>query len=229
MAWHEAVRLRPAVRQHARLAGLVVAAGSIQSRADGLPALAAAADPAAKRARGPAAARCLHLPLLSARRRVQQRHLGGDADAAQPVDAVAVGSVVRRRQLDRVGGPIHSAVARLGDPVLSRHRDRHHRVQLGRRGPHQRRDDAGRSLRHLRPRGPGHGRALDHARDGIADLQGDEDLSQLRRQPVDLRRRQRQDDLDVEPRRVERVRRAAQRRQRGDRDGGQQGGGQRRR
>ena len=36
-------------------------------------------------------------------------------------------------------------------------RDRHHRIQLGRREPHQRRDDAGRHLRHLRPRRARHG------------------------------------------------------------------------
>ena len=74
------------------------------------------------------------------------------------------------------------------------HADRHHRVQLGRRGPHQRRDDAGRHLRHLRPRRSRHGRALDDAGRLHADLQGDEAVSQLRRQQVDVRRHQRRCD-----------------------------------
>ena len=39
----------------------------------------------------------------------------------------------------------------------SGHADRHHRIQLGRRGPHQRRHHAGRHLRHLRPRRARHG------------------------------------------------------------------------
>ena len=66
--------------------------------------------------------------------------------------------------------------------------DRHHRIQLGRREPHQRRDHAGRRLRHLRPRGARHGRALGHAGLEHADLQGDEDVPQLRRQQVGVRR-----------------------------------------
>ena len=63
--------------------------------------------------------------------------------------------------------------------VLPGHRDRHHRVQLGRRRAHQRRDDPGRPLRHLRSRGTRHGRAVDDAETRLADLQGDEDLPQL--------------------------------------------------
>ena len=71
---------------------------------------------------------------------------------------------LRRRDLDQRPRAAHSAAEELGEHVLPRHADRHHRVQLGRREPHQRRDDAGRHLRHLRPRGARHGRALDHAR-----------------------------------------------------------------
>ena len=76
--------------------------------------------------------------------------------------------------------------------VLPGHEDRHHRVQLGRRGPHQRRDDAGRHPRHLRPRGPRHGRALGDPRPGDADLQGDEDVPQLRQRRRRVRRHQRE-------------------------------------
>ena len=57
--------------------------------------------------------------------------------------------------------------------------------------PHQRRHRAGGHLRHLRPRRIGPGDALDHARLQHAHLQGDEDVSQLRRQQIHLRRHER--------------------------------------
>ena len=63
---------------------------------------------------------------------------------------------------DRV--QLDPAAEGLGQHLLPGHADRHHRIQLGRREPHQRRHHAGRHLRHLRPRGARHGRALDDAR-----------------------------------------------------------------
>ena len=116
----------------------------------------------------------------------------GDAAAPQPLDALAVGSELRRRDLDQRQGAAHPAAAQLGEHLLlPGHADRHHRIQLGRGGPHQRRHHAGRHLRHLRARRARPRRALDDARCGHADLQGDEDVSQLRRQPFDVRRHQR--------------------------------------
>ncbi len=53
---------------------------------------------------GPAAARRLHRPLLPAGRRVQQRHVVVHAAAAQPLDALALGPDLRRRDLDRRHG-----------------------------------------------------------------------------------------------------------------------------
>ena len=121
----------------------------------------------------------------------------GDAAAPQPLDALAVGSELHRRDLDRRSRAARAAPAQPGQHLLlRRHADRHHRIQLGRRKPHQRRDDAGGHLRHLRPRRSRHGRALDDARDDHADLQGDEDVPQLRRQPIGVRRDERARDVD---------------------------------
>ena len=75
--------------------------------------------------------------------------------------------------------------------LLSRHQDRHHRIQLGRRGLHQRRHRPGGHPRHLRPRGPRPGHPLDRPRRQHTHLQSDEDVSQLRRQQIRLRRHQR--------------------------------------
>ena len=80
----------------------------------------------------------------------------------------------------------------LGRHLLSRHQNRHHRIQLGRRQLYQRRHRPGGHPRHFRPRGTGPGHALDHARCRHAHLQGDEDVPQLRRQQIHLRRHQRQ-------------------------------------
>ena len=102
---------------------------------------------------------------------------------------------LHRRDLDQRSRSADSAAEELGEHLLPGHADRHHRIQLGRREPHQRRDHAGGHLRHLRPRRAGHGRALDHAGVEHADLQGDEDVSQLRRQQVDVRRHERRRDV----------------------------------
>ena len=109
----------------------------------------------------------------------------------QPLHALAVGPELRRRDLDQRQGAADSAAARMGEHALPRHADRHHRIQLGRRGPHQRRHRAGRRPGHLRPRGPRPGRALDDARPGVAHLQGHQDVPQLRRPRLRLRRDQR--------------------------------------
>ena len=93
--------------------------------------------------------------------------------------------------------------------LLPRHADRHHRIQLGRREPHQRRHHAGGHLRHLRPRRPRHRRPLDDAGNDDADLQGDEDVSQLRRQPLDVRRHERARDVDGQRRHAVGLRRRA--------------------
>ena len=71
---------------------------------------------------------------------------------------------LRGRNVDQRPGPADPALEELGRHLLPRHADRHHRIQLGRGEPHQRRDDAGRHLRHLRTRRAGHGGPLDHAR-----------------------------------------------------------------
>ena len=91
-------RLRPAVRQRARLEH---PARPQQPRRHGLPALAARPAAPAQHGHRPAAARHLHRPLLPAGRRVQRRRLERDAAAAQPLDALAVGSELRRRDLDQ--------------------------------------------------------------------------------------------------------------------------------
>ncbi len=198
LARDEALRLRPVVREHARLDGLVAAPGSVVARAAGLSAVAASADAAAERHRGAASRRRAHGALLPAGRRVRQRHVGGDAGLAQQVDALALGSDVCGHELDWLGHPLHPATARLGEPVLPRHEDRHHRIQLGRREPHQRRDDAGGCAGDLRPRVIGHGRPLDDSRHGHADLQSHQDLPELRRSALGVRRHERENDLVVE-------------------------------
>ena len=145
-------RLRPAVRQRARLG---LPPRSHRPRRRGLPAVAARQCASVDGGRT-APPRRLHPALLPAGRRVQRRHLDGDAAAAQPIDALALGSELRRRDLDQRPRAADPAPAQLGEPVLPRHADRDHRIQLGRR-THQRRHRAGRRPRHLRPRGPRHG------------------------------------------------------------------------
>ncbi len=93
--------------------------------------------------------------------------------------------------------------------LLRGHADRDHRVQLGRRESHQRRHHAGGHLRHLRPRRTRPRRAMDDSRDDNAHLQGDEDVPQLRREPIGLRRHERARDVDSECRQSVGVRRPA--------------------
>ena len=62
-------------------------------------------------------------------------------------------------------------------------------------------------------------RAVDHSRDDHADLQGDEDVPQLRREPLDLRRHERARDVDRQCRQSVGVRRPAVRRRCPDGDG----------
>ena len=115
-----------------------------------------------------------------------------DAAAPQSIDAVALGSRLHRRDVDQRSRPAHSAAAHAGEHLLlPGHADRDHRIQLGRRGPHQRRDDAGGYLRHLRPRRTRHGGPVDDAGHDDAHLQGDEDVPELRRRQVNVRRHQR--------------------------------------
>ncbi len=98
----------------------------------------------------------------------------------KPLDPPALGSELHLGELDRRAGLSDPAAQGLDrGQLLRRHARRDHRIQLGRREPHQRRHDAGRHLRHLRPAGPRHGDALDRAGRHDADLQGDADVSQL--------------------------------------------------
>ena len=86
------------------------------------------------------AARRIHGALLSAGRRIRRRHVERDAAQAKPVHA----SLWDPNYVDEtwINDKV-KLIPRLqvvGQHVLSRHADRHHRVQLGRRKPHQRRD-----------------------------------------------------------------------------------------
>ena len=82
-------RLRPAVRRPARLGH---AARPRQPRRRRLPAVVPRHDAPAVDDGRSAPARRVHGPLLPAGRRVQRRRVDGDAAAAQPIDALAVGS-----------------------------------------------------------------------------------------------------------------------------------------
>ena len=199
--------------------------GSLPDRAEQrrrrLPALVPRPDAPAPHDVGPAPPRRLHRPLLPAGRRVQRRRVERDAAAPQPLDALAVGSELRRRDVDQRPRAAHAAAEELGQHLLPGDGDRHHRIQLGRRKPHQRRDHAGRHLRDLRPRGARHGGALDDARGEHADLQGDEDVPQLRREQVDVRRHERRSHGAQSRQRLG-VRRPAVSRRRSDRHGHQQ-------
>ena len=72
------------------------------------------------------------------------------------------------------------------------HEDRRHRIQLGRRRQHQRRHGPGGHPGHLWPRRLGPRHALDRPGHERPRPQGHEDVPQLRRQPIHLRRYQRQ-------------------------------------
>ena len=157
-------RLRPAVRQPARL--------EQPSRPQRITAArttcpgCSASSSQTPIAGGPAPARRVHRPLLSAGRRVRQRHCRSAMQLLRNrstrslwdpnyVDETWINDKVQLiPRLQQLGGHL----------LLPGHADRHHRIQLGRRRPHQRRHHAGGHLRHLRPRRAGHGRALDDAR-----------------------------------------------------------------
>ena len=122
----------------------------------------------------------------------QRRRLASDAAAAQPLHAPALGSELCFRKLDRCAGlsdPAHEGVDSsdyyAGTPVAITE------YNWGAEEPHQRRDDPGRHLRHIRPRGSRYGHALDRAGQLDADLQGDADVSQLRRRRIGFRRHER--------------------------------------
>ena len=140
----------------------------------------------------------------------------------EPLHPLAVGPELHRRDVDRRQGPPHPADEGVGERQLPRPRDRHHRVQLGRRRPHQRRDRPGRRARHLRPRGPQRGHPVGGPGHGHAHVQGHPDVPQLRRREVHLRRRQREGD-GAQPGQPRGLRRGALERRRRHRDGHQQG------
>ena len=129
-------------------------------------------------------------PLLSAGRRVQRRRVDGDAAAAQSIDALAVGSELRRRDLDQRPRAADSAPEELG----------RRRPIRARRSASPNTTGAPRATSTARPRRPtssasSAARASTWPRAGRrrtrhADVQGDEDVSQLRRQQVDVRRHQ---------------------------------------
>ena len=134
----------------------------------------------------------LHPALLPAGRRVRRRHLDRHAAAKEPLHPLAVGPELHRRDVDRRQGAPRPADEGVGERLLPGPRDGHHRVQLGRRRPHQRRDHPGRRARHLRPRGPQPGHPLGGPGHEHPDLQGHPDVPQLRRQQVRLRRHERE-------------------------------------
>ena len=184
-------RLRPAVRQRCT-AGAPCPTARNHGGWDYLPWLLDQLK-STHRGRRAAAARRVHRALLSAGRRVRQRHF---ARAMQLRRNRSTRSLWDPNYVDETWindkvqliPRLHNWVDTYyypGTPIA------HHRIQLGRRRPHQRRHHAGRHLRHLRARRARPGRPLDDARSLHADLQGDEDVSQLRRQQVDLRRHQR--------------------------------------
>ena len=149
----------------------------------------------------------------------------GDAAAPQPLDALAVGPELRGR--DRGSTTRVQLIPRLKswvDTYYPGHADRHHRIQLGRRRPHQRRDRRRPTSSASSAAKASTWRARWTTPDAAhADLQGDEAVPQLRRQQVDAsatpasrRRRANPDDVSAF---------AAERstRRRADGDGGEQG------
>jgi hypothetical protein len=179
-------------RQHARLDGLVALPDRSHGQQDYSPWLLQQSKAPPK---GGGSSTC-YGALLPAGRRVQQRHVGGDA-GQRNVHPLALGSGLRRRQLDCVR---HPHIPQLRDWVahITPARRSASPNTTGRREPHQRRDDAGRCAGDLRPRVIGHGRALDDSRHGHADLQSHQDLPELRRPALGVRRHERENDLVVE-------------------------------
>ena len=109
-------RLRPAVRQPARL-GLTTR--SREPRRGRLFTVVARPDAAAADDVWPASARCLHRSLLSAGRRVQRRRLDDHATASKPLDPLAVGSRLRRRDLDQRPGSARATAEELGEHLTT--------------------------------------------------------------------------------------------------------------
>jgi hypothetical protein len=100
------VRLRPAVRRRQRL---VLLPRPRRARRHGLHALAADQLRAVRQSDRQARARRVLAALVPAGRRVRQRHLHGDAAAAQSLDPLALGSELHRRDLDQRQGAADSA------------------------------------------------------------------------------------------------------------------------
>src|SRR2546425_10067366 len=103
----------------------------------GLRAVAARPAPPVRTRDAAAHPRRLLSALLSAAWRVWERHLDDNATAAQPLDPFALGSQLRRRELDQRQGHTDSADEELGLDLLPGSPDGHHGVQLGRGSTHE--------------------------------------------------------------------------------------------
>ena len=112
-------RLRSAVRQHARMG---LASRSRQPGRRGLPAVVPRPDAAAPHDVRPAPPRRLHRPLLPAGRRVQRRRVERDAAPAEPLDPIALGSELRRRDVDQRPGPARATRSGTGSTPTIRAR-----------------------------------------------------------------------------------------------------------
>ena len=215
------LRARPGDLRPHRLLGRP--AGPRGPRRAAVHHLVSAADAGVRAAARHPRAGLLRHALLPAgrRRRLRQRQRPGDQRAAAALDPRALGPDLRGRELDQHAGAAGAADARPGRRQLPGHEDRHHRVQLGRARPHQRRAGPGRRPRHLRPRRarPGHpvGAAGGH-RAGRVRVP---DVPQLRRRGRPVRRRRRPGD-QRRPGPALGVRGRAVVRRRADDDGGQQ-------
>ena len=167
-------RIRPAVRQHSRLELICRIARTTAARTtcrgcstrfarhrrrSGAPPRLSSASTTTRRA---ASSPTTRRPRCSCCATVRP------ALSGIPPTWTSPGSTTRSSSFPRL--------TRLGRGLLSRYADGGHRVQLGRRVPHQRRHDASRHSGHLRPRRIGSGDSLDDPRSGDAHLQGDSDL-----------------------------------------------------
>ena len=117
----------------------------------------------------------------------QEGDVGGSAyrhryrAAAQPDHARVLGHQLCGPQLDQQHHHVDSPHEELGGHLLPRHQNRRHRIQLGRRGEHQRRHRPGGYPWHFRPRGPRPSHPLDGCGDHGPRPQSHEDVPQLRR------------------------------------------------
>src|SRR5262249_2604513 len=102
----------------------------------GLCAVAARPAPPVRAYDAEAGPRRFLSTLLPAEWGVWERHLDDDATAAQPLDPFALGSQLRRRELDQRQGHAHSAHEELGFGLLPRSPDSHHGAQLVCRSAH---------------------------------------------------------------------------------------------